>query len=97
MPSASWLLLPPFEEVDRSPRFLMLLCMHATAPNPDRNTADLTICGQWPAGFRYVHSAASCFYTLYGAKLPSRTANPLRPACFPVYASPMLSVQFRFR
>jgi len=45
--------------------------------------------GFTPAGFRYVHSVAFRFYTLYGAKLPLGTANPLRPAYFPVYASSM--------
>ena len=84
---------PWVRDVERFSRFgevgpicSALLCIHATASNPDSNTSGSTIHGRWAAGLPgncRNHSVASCFHTLYGAKSPLRTANPLRPACFP--------------
>jgi hypothetical protein len=47
------------------------------------------------AGFRNVKTVANCFDSVYGAELLWGGTSPLRPAVFPVYASPVLFVNNR--
>jgi len=47
---------------------------------PRRTHPELTYSALNSADFRYVHTVIIRIYTHYGAKLPSRTATPLRPA-----------------
>lgn len=73
-----------------SPKFQYASLYACHGFEPRRAEHCLTIAAVPVLTSEHVKTVVTRFYTLYGAKLPLRTANPLRPAYFPVYASSML-------
>ena len=76
-------------EMEGSPKFLMLLSLHATLYDPD-SPSRISPYRFSCAGFRYVKVVANCSYYIYGAESPWGSTPPLRPTVFSVYASPIL-------
>ena len=82
------------EEVEGPPKFLTLLSLHATLSDPD-SPSGISPLRFLCAGFRHVKTLADCFDYLYEAELLWGGTSPLRPAVFPVYASPVLFASSR--
>ena len=76
-------------EAEGSPKFLMLLSLHATLydpGSPSRISPYRFSC----SGFRCVKVVANCIYYFNGAESLEGSTLPLRPTVFSVYASPVL-------